>query len=169
MFSILKSAFVILLASSVAANAWIEIPKISKDSPKLNKNTINPCTSKETIKNLKSLTHFLAMKKWFALAAESEDAREYAKATNQYLQKSSMIPFFIRHYLDESSENIAFCSAVLTINGKPLIVTGEEGRNHVRFLIMHNKGKFKNILVIDYDTAIFDFIYGTKPETLAKS
>ena len=108
---------------------------------------------------MKSLTHFLAFRKWATLAEESTDALEYANATNQHLQQATMIPLFIRHYLASSSETIAFCSAVLTINGKPLIVTGEEGRNHVRYLIHHNKGKFKQIQVIDYDVAIYDYRY----------
>ena len=58
----------------------------------------------------------------------------------------------IRHYMHVSTKESSFCSAVLTVNGKPLVVTGEEGRNHIRYIVKNGQ-----IYIVDYDVQIFDY------------
>ena len=48
--------------------------------------------------------------------------------------------------------NITICSAVVTINGKPVSISGNEKRNRIRFGVFNKV----TLLIIDYDVNVFN-------------
>jgi len=138
--------------SAPAALSWEQIPAKSQ-VPDADHGPKNKCAVvKDIVKSLKANTMALAMSKWVPLAMMSVQAQKAGNYNFNHLLKSDIIPMNIRHYKTVSTETTLFCSANLTINGKPLVLTGEQGRNHLRFIVQNGEPR-----MIDYDTNIFDY------------
>ena len=157
----LRSILIALFLMATPAMAWDEVPKLPDEAPWINKNETNPCTSKYAIIGQRVEIMNLIIGKWKPVAKESVEGAAYLKTTVAFLNASMIEPFKTRHYLNGSSDKFALCSSIMTVNGKPLVVTGEEGRNHIRFL--YNK-KEKKVNFIDYDIVMFDYREWPNPQ-----
>lgn len=155
----LVAAAMIFAGSLQPAYSWQEIPPVDKTSSSLNQNSTNPCTHPETIKTLKQVGFDLAFKGWRNILIETRESMALATGAYKFLKQHPVVVHHIRHYLKPVDGDRAFCSSVLTIVGVPLVVSGDERRNHIRYIVRFGPNEeLVSLFVIDYDVIMFDYI-----------
>jgi len=138
-----------LISVFIAASALAsEVPPIVPNGTTLLQADGTVCAQKKSVERVKATAKHMIISPWRNQYMKTKNMRDFqtANEVSARLEASTIVVIPRIYYRNTSSKTVSFCSARILVNGMPLIMSGNEGRNVFRYIVTDD-----DTYMIDYD------------------
>lgn len=139
----------ILISLFIAANAFAgEVPSIVPNGTTILQADGTVCAQKKSVERVKATAKHMILSPWRDQYMKTKNMQDFqiANEVSTWLDASTVVVIPRIYYRNTSSKKVSFCSARILINGMPLVLSGNEGRNVFRYIVTDD-----DTYMIDYD------------------